>query len=252
MNTYKKNVIQIEHHGRMVFGVLYMPEEKKSPVVIFCHGFNGNNTNFSTNREYLASKGIASFCFDFCGGSVNTKSDLMTSEMTIFTEKEDLCAVIDYFKNLDLIEKNNIFLFGASQGGLVAALTADEYTEDIKGLLLLFPAFCIPENWNNRFPTIDDIPDTVELWGVTLGRVFFETINGYDVFSRIGKYNKRVMIFHGEKDEIVPQESVEKAARLYQDVKIEIFPRERHGFSEQGNQRVIEMTYEFVKANSKE
>lgn len=252
MNTYKKNTVQIEHHGRKIFGVSYMPEgDKNIPIVIFCHGFNGINTDFSVNSEYLASKGIASFCFDFCGGSINSKSDLRTSEMTIFTEKEDLIAVIDYIKHIDLINKNNIFLFGASQGGLVSSLAADEYTEDIKGLLMLFPAFCIPDNWNDRFPTIDSIPDTVELWGVTLGRVFFEAIHGYDVFSQIGKYNKKVIIFHGDKDEVVPQEYVEKAASFYQEVEIEIFPGEGHGFSEQGNRKVNEMTYEFIKANSK-
>ncbi len=247
MSTYKKNMVQIEHRGRMLFGVLYMPEQvRKSPIVIFCHGFNGTHEDFDKNSDYLASRGIASLCFDFAGGSVNSKSDLMTTEMTIFTEQEDLCAVIDYIKHLDMIDTNNIFLFGGSQGGLVAALTADEYPEDIKGLLLLFPAFCIPENWNDRFPTIASIPDTVELWDVTLGRKFFETIHGYDIFNHIGEYNKEVIIFQGDKDVIVSQEYTEKAAKFYQNVKIEMFPGEGHGFSEQASQKVMEMTHKFV------
>jgi dipeptidyl aminopeptidase/acylaminoacyl peptidase len=254
MSSYRKNVVSIVHHDRRIYGVFYMPEEMKKapPIVIFCHGFNGNYTNFSTENEYLASKGIASFSFDFCGGSVNTKSDLRTTEMTIFTEVDDLCAVIDYIKDLDRIDQNNIFLFGGSQGGLIAALTAEEYMEEVKGVILLFPAFCIPDDWNHRYPTLDSIPAMTEIWEVPLGRGFVEAVHGYDVFSHIGKYNKKVMMFHGIEDEIVPVEYSEKAVGLYQEAELAVFPGEGHGFSEQGNHRVIEMTYEFVKVNSKE
>lgn len=248
MKTYKKNIIQIEHHGRTIYGISYMPEDiKKCPIVIFCHGFNGTNTDFATYSEYLASNGVASFCFDFCGGSVNSKSDLKTSEMSLFTEKEDLIAIIKNIKKWDPIDTNNIFVFGASQGGMVSALVADEYKEDIKGLLLLFPALCIPDNWNKKYPTLDSIPDTLEFWGVTLGRIFFETIHNFDVFSHIGKYDKNVMIFHGDQDKIVPLEYGEKAASIYPNANIEVFQGEGHGFSEAGNRRVIELTYEFIE-----
>ena len=133
---------------------------------------------------------------------------------------------------------------------LFTALVADEYEEQIKGILLLFPGLCIADNWNERFPTLDSIPDTEDLWGVTLGRVFFETIHGYDVFENIGKFSKSVLIFHGDQDEIIPIEYGKRATKLYPNAKIEIFAGEGHGFSEDGNRKVVEMTYEFVKANS--
>ncbi|HEX3022902.1 MAG TPA: alpha/beta fold hydrolase [Lachnospiraceae bacterium] len=249
MNSFKKNIIQIDHHGRMIYGVSYIPEDvQKCPIVIFCHGFNGTNVDFAVNSEYLASRGIAAVCFDFCGGSVNSKSELSTTEMTLFTEKEDLCAVIEEVKSWDTIDSDNIFVFGGSQGGMVSALVAEEHKDEIKGLLLLFPALCIPDNWNAEYPTLNSIPETRELWGVTLGRVFFETIHGFDVFNTIGKYDRKVLIFHGDKDGIVPLEYGEKAASIYPYVRIEVFEGEGHGFSEAGNSRVIEMTYDFVKA----
>jgi len=252
MSGYRRNEVSIKRSGRRIYGVFYMPEEqqKTPPIVIFCHGFNGNYTNFNTENEYLASKGIASFSFDFCGGSVYTKSDLRTTEMTIFTEVDDLCVIIDYIKGLYRIDQNNIYLFGGSQGGLIAALTAEEYIADVKGLLLLFPAFCIPDDWNHRYPAFESIPDTVEIWEVPLGRAFVEAIHDYDVFSHIGKYNKSVMLFHGIEDNVVPVEYSEKAVGLYQEAELVVFPGEGHGFSDQGNHRVIEMTYEFVKVNS--
>jgi dipeptidyl aminopeptidase/acylaminoacyl peptidase len=250
MDCFIKDTLKISHHGREIYGVFYKPEvEKECPIVIFSHGYNGTHVDFAMNSEYLASRGIASYCFDFCGGSVNSKSDLQTTEMTIFTEKEDLCAIIEYFKNRKEIDNNNIFLFGGSQGGLVTAMAAEEYLDDVKGMLLLFPAFCIPDNWNERFAKIEDIPETLELWGMTLGKVFFESMRGYDVFKHIGKFHKNVLIFHGDKDAVVALEYGSKASKMYPHSTIEVFEGEGHGFSEAGNRRVAEMTYDFVKEN---
>lgn len=252
MKNCTKNVVKIQHHGREIYGISYMPGSgKKCPVVIFSHGFNGTNTDFAMHSEYLAAKGVGAYCFDFCGGSVNSKSDLKTTEMSIFTEKEDLCAVIDTIKNWENVDRDNIFLFGGSQGGLVTALAADEYAEEIKGILLLYPAFCIADDWNVRFPTLTSIPDIHELWGVKLGRVFFESIHGYNVFEHIGKFHKNVLIFHGDQDKIVGLEYGERASKLYPHARIEVFSGEGHGFSTIGNKRVVEMTYEFVEANTK-
>lgn len=251
MDKCIKKVVKINHHNREIYGVSYLPTNKdKYPVVIFSHGFNGTNADFVMNSESLAANGIGAYCFDFCGGSVNSKSDLKTSEMTLFTEKEDLCAVIDAIKNWENVDSDNIFLFGASQGGLVTALVADECADQIKGILLLFPALCIADDWNRNFPTLESIPDEHDLWGVTLGRVFFETIHGYDVFKNIGKFNKNVLIFHGDQDEIVALEYGKRAAKLYKNAEIEVFQGEGHGFSEAGNKKVAEMTYEFVKTNA--
>jgi dienelactone hydrolase len=249
MNKCIKNMVNINHHGRKIYGVSYMPKNKeKCPVVIFSHGFNGSNNDFKMNSEYLAAKGVGAYCFDFCGGSVNSKSELRTSEMSIFTEKEDLCAVIDTIKGWDNVDIDNIYLFGASQGGLVTALTADDYEEKINGVLLLFPALCIADNWNEKFPTLESIPDIQEFWGTTLGRVFFESIHGYNIFEHIGRFHKDVLIFHGDKDEIVPIEYGNKASKLYPHANIEVFLGEGHGFSNVANKKVAEMTYEFVKA----
>lgn len=250
MMNYTQNDVYIKHNGRTIYGVSYVPDfEGEIPFVIFSHGFNGTNADFATYGKYLAKKGIGAFSYDFCGGSVNSKSDLKTTEMTIFTEKEDLCAVIDTIRNWEHVDCDNIYLFGGSQGGLVTALAAEEYEEKVNGIFLLYPAFCIPDNWNTRFPTLESIPDTCELWGVTLGRKFFESIHKYNVYEHIGKFGKHVFIFHGDKDEIVPHAYGMRGADLYPNVSIEVFEGEGHGFSEAASKKVIEMTYEFIKKN---
>ena len=251
MNPLNKKIIKISHNRREIYGVAYLPEiEKEYPIVIFSHGFNGTNRDFAMYGQYLAERGIGAYAFDFCGGSVSSKSTLKTNEMTIFTEKEDLSAVIEEVRTWEKVDKNNVFLFGGSQGGLVTALVAEEYEKETTGILLLFPAFCIAEDWTKRFPNYENIPEKVDLWGVTLGREFFQTIHKYDVYKNIGKYSKNVLIFHGDKDEIVSLDYSKKARDLYSNVKLEVFTGEGHGFSNTGNKKVVQMVEEFVKTNS--
>ncbi len=246
----KKIEMTIPHHEREVSGRLTLPEkEGKYPLVIFSHGYNGSKNDFEIMTDYLAQQKIASFCYDFCGGSVQDKSSLPTTQMTIFTEKEDLHAVVNALCKREELDSKNLFLFGGSQGGLVSALTAEEIKEKVRGLILLFPALCIAENWNERFPKIEDIPDTQELWGMTLGRVFFESIHGFDVYAHIGTFDKNVFVMHGDKDPVVSVEYSERLRRIYKNMEIEVFSGEGHGFTEAGNKKAAKLLAEFIKKN---
>ena len=95
----KKTEVRLVENGRELYGLLTTPEEEgKYPAVIFSHGYNGTGRDFEWMGEYLAANGVAAFCFDFCGGSVNSRSSMATTDMTIFTEKEDLHSVVRYIK----------------------------------------------------------------------------------------------------------------------------------------------------------
>ncbi|MDE7325067.1 MAG: alpha/beta fold hydrolase [Lachnospiraceae bacterium] len=248
----KKTEVRLRENERELYGVLMEPEgKKKYPAVIFSHGYNGSGKDFERMGEYLAQNGVAAFCYDFCGGSVNSRSSMATTDMTIFTEKEDLHGAIQYMKKSGAVDAENIFLFGGSQGGLVSALVAQEAKEDIRGLILLFPAMCIADNWNERFPKEEDIPQVQELWGMNLGKNFFMTLRGFDVYQHIGGYGRSVQVIYGENDPIVSLDYMEKLKTVYTDMKLDIFKGEGHGFSEEGNQRVVEMTLEFVRQKCK-
>lgn len=239
--------IKIPHNGRCSDAVFYKPEGvEKYPLVIFSHGYNGHKSDFDISAKYFASNGIGAICHTFCGGSTRDESGFGTTNMTLFTEKEDLIAIIEEVKKWENVESDKIFLFGGSQGGMVSAMTAEEREEDVAGLILLYPAFCIPDNWNERFKKVEEIPDKEELWGMELGRGFFETLHGYDVKERLGKYSKNVLILHGSEDAIVSYEYGKWAEETYKNVRLEIFNGEGHGFSEEGNRRMEAMTMYFV------
>ena len=238
--------ITITHHNRNISGNAFLPDKEKFPLVVFSHGFNGSGDNFRMQAETLAKNGIGAFIYDFCGGASGSKSDMHTYEMTVFTEKEDLLSVLNTVRAWQNVDSSNIFLFGASMGGLVSALAAEECADEIKGMILLYPALCVADDWNERFPDIDDIPHRYDLWGVPLGKCFFETLHGFDVFGNIGKYSGDVLIMHGEMDDIVPVEYSERAQEIYENSRLEIFQGEGHGFSAAGNDRVTQMLMEFL------
>lgn len=246
----KEQNITITHHGRKIAGKAYLPEKEKYPIVIFSHGFNGVGDDFKIQAEVLERNGIGAFTYDFCGGSVRSKSDMPTYEMTVFTEKEDLSAVLDTVKAWEHVDHHHIFLFGASMGGLVSALAAEEREDEINGMILLFPALCVADDWNERFPNVADIPERYDCWGVPLGRCFSETLHGFRIFEEIGKYSGDVLILHGDKDNVVPCAYSERAVELYRNSRLEIFPGEGHGFSVEANDKMAGLLTEFILART--
>jgi len=241
----------IKAGGRTVHGTAYLPDGQsgKIPFVIFSHGYNGSQTDLKKYAEYFALRGIGGVCFTFCGGSVRDKeSGLETTEMTLLTEKEDLLAVLAYvFQRADS-DGSNIFLAGGSQGGVVTALAAEEARERVRAVVLVYPAFCMWENWEGRYPLGSEIPERTELWGMSLGRGFFETIRKIKYPKAIGGYKGAVYLLHGTKDPIVPLAYSEQAKSLYQNAALEVLEGEGHGFSEAGANIAAEKIFGFISS----
>lgn len=232
--------MRIRADGRTVFGTFYDPEAGEArPLVIFSHGFNGSGKDFDAEARALAEHGYCAFCFDFCGGSLETRSDLTTREMTIGTEREDLGAVLEELSLDRRTDKKRIVLFGGSQGGLVTALVAADLPQDVAAVFLLFPALCIPDDWTRAFPNKDALPDEFSRWGVPLGREFVRSVHGLDVFAHIAAYRGHVRIVHGDADDVVPLSYSRRAQAAYADAELAILPGEGHGFSPAGNAEVL-------------
>lgn len=250
MGEFLKEEIIIEENNREIYGVRYLPKEvNKCPIVIFSHGYNGSNSDFYDNAEILAKNGIASYCFDFCGGSVRAKSSMKTEDMTIVTEKEDLKAVINRVKAWSEVDNDNIFLFGASQGGFISSLVADEYKDEIRGVILLFPAFCIPDNWTEKYESIDEIPEDIDFWGMKLGAGFIKSVYKFNIYDNIGKYDKKILFLHGDNDLVVPYEYTVDISKRYKNSDVIIFKGEGHGFSKEGNNKVSNVLLDFIEEN---
>lgn len=244
-----KEDMVINHHGREVFASLFYPENggvHRKPLVIISHGFGGCGSDHEWMAAELNQRGIACCCFDFCGGGNRSRSSLNTEQMTIFTEKEDLTAVLEEMEKRPQIDCQRIFLFGESQGGLVTALVAEEQRDHVSGMILLYPALCIPDDWQKRYPDLGEVPETLEWWDVNLSRRFVETIHDFHVFEEIGNYPGRVLLMHGGKDPVVPIAYTQKAFTRYQNAEYRIFPEEGHGFSMEAARRMFDEVVLFI------
>lgn len=240
--------IKIPHHGRRVDGRAYPPEgEGRFPVVIMSHGYNSHHLDMEHIAKYLVTNGIGAVCYTFCGGTLRDQSGFPTTEMTLFTEEEDLLAVLDEVRCWDWVDTERIYLFGSSQGGMVSALAAEERSDQIKGMILQYPAFCIADDWRKKFPLKEDIPEEIVLWDMTLGRVFAESIHDFVLEERTGGFDKKVLFIHGTDDDVVPISYSEKAAKRYLNARLEAFPGEGHGFTPEGDRRTAELTVAFVQ-----
>jgi uncharacterized protein len=206
---------------------------EKSPVVIFSHTFGGNGTDNRRMQRILIAGGVAVCSFDFRGGSgyKNGRSRGDMRSMSVFTQKDDLDIVIDLIKEQDGIDPEQIYLLGASQGGFVSALVASNRPEDIKGLFLVYPAMCIPDEARQRYASIDEVPDKIELMGLTIGKTYYQYLLDYNFKDELRKYRGKVFIFHGDQDEIADISYSEEAVKLYDNAKLYVMRGEGHGFS---------------------
>ena len=219
-----------ERDGNMIFGMMYYnsASSKKQPAVILSHSSSLTHEAMSGYALAIAKMGYAAYCFDFCGGSDKSKSDGKTDEMTVFTEVEDLRAVVKTVKSLDYVDSSNVCLFGSSQGGLVSALLADECPDDFAGMILFYPAFNIPE-MVKMFSGFGGFGDFGGM--MSMSEAYINSIKDFDVWSHIGKFSKPVCIIHGTADMIVPISNSEKAVGLYPSATLNKIEGANHGFN---------------------
>lgn len=254
VTVLEKYNVDVEEHrvtdgDDSIYGKIYTPTEEGTwPAVIMCHGYNGVGTDFATECTYFAENGYIAYAFDFCGGSTRSQSSGQTTDMTIFTEKENLIAVFNDIKELSNVDSDYMFLHGGSQGGFVASLAAEELADEVKGLMLYFPAYNIPYDWAEMYPDVDKIPEVIPSWmGMDLGKEFAVSIHDYMTFDHIGSYSKNVLILYGEKDTVVKRSYMDEAKELYENCELILYPDEGHGFSPAGVDKAKKELLQFMK-----
>lgn len=229
-----------QKNGKSIYGVISYPSNTPSlkkgakascGVAIISHGFNGTHHFGKDYFKTLNDLGYAVYTFDFPCGSVNSQSDNNTMEMSVSDEKQALKEIVAYFQKQKDIDKQKIVLIGESQGGLVSALAVSELKKQVSDLVLIYPALCIPDNWNARYPNVEDIPEVSEIWGVKLGKKFMMDIRPMKPFETIGNYKGRVLIVHGTDDKVVPLDYSKRAVETYNNAELKIINKAGHGFN---------------------
>lgn len=233
--------VNIQAGNGTIHGTLFIGNaEKSAPLIIFSHGLGDSASSGVTYANDLAKQGFSTYTFNFNHG---TMMDDMT-KMSIFTEEDDLKSVINHFEQNGY---TNIFLLGASQGGVVSAMSAANHPE-IKGLIMLYPAFILRDQMLQMFPD-HRFPETFNIMGITLGYQYLKNLPDYDLLEKVKEYSGPPLLIHGTSDSIAPISYSEKLIKEYQDARLVKIPGVGHGFYESALSTAKREIIDFVLKN---
>lgn len=227
--------------GNTLRGTLYLPEtEGRHPVIITSHelGSDSHREWWVNYSKHWASEGYVVVGFDFAGGGMESRSDGKTTDMSVLTEASDLEQVLDSIRNMDFADTNRIILAGGSQGGGVATIVAASHPQEIKALLLLYPAFYMPDNLHTLYPDPNNFPETDTRNGmITIGKRYINDMYDYDYFNDMRKYSGPVLIVHGDKDRVAPLSYSQRAVETFPNAKLYVLKGAGHVFIKEEQQK---------------
>jgi len=221
-DTYTVKEYDFDSNGKDIYARAFVPDvEGRVPLVIFSHGLGADARHEEEVQKTLAKAGIAVFSFEFAGGSssADPMSEGLTTEMSVLTEVQNLKDAIRIASGMEYVDPQKIYLMGSSQGGLVTALTAEEFT-NIQGLFLFYPAFSLPDDIRSSFPKLDEVPETFNLLGTKIGKKYITDIYDMDPYANLEKLGMPVHIYHGKDDNIVPITASQKALKRLKDARL--------------------------------
>lgn len=210
--------------GMQLVGMLHLPEgKKKSPIVIFNHGWTGNHLESHRIFRYtcieLCKEGIAGLRFSRRG---HGDSDGDFSDITVTGEIIDLKAAIDFVCTLPEIDAGRIGVIGYSHGGTIVICHAAE-DKRVKAVLTWASSSGDPLE---RYLETEEGRSRLEKWKkgetVTFSHVFTgiwqlkakfyeDLVENHDKFNNLNRVKEispsPVCFIHGENDPIVPERS---------------------------------------------
>ena len=219
MNTKR---FTVDNDGMKIQGIAYLPanstapaQVKKSPAIIMSHGYLSNLHNFEYFATQFAMIGYNVFTFNFCCGSDETDTELMsdgtTTNLCIEGEISDLITVYNYVSTRDYVKNDEIILWGESQGAFISGLSAARLQEKISKLVMIFPAVCIPDH--ARRGTLGGAsydpknpPELIYTERAMLSKVFVDDVKDMDAYSELAKYKGATLLIQGTCDSIVVPE----------------------------------------------
>jgi len=213
----------IDSDGIQLHAKLDRPDEsKKGPLCILVHGFTGHmeENHILAAQRAMNDAGVSVLRVEMYG---HGKSGGRFRDHTLYKWVTNALAVVEYARTLDFVTE--LYMCGHSQGGLLTMLIGGMCPDDFNAVLPLSPAWMIPEN--AREGTVlgtefdpEHIPEKIIRGDRELSGDYIRTAQTVHVEDAIARYKGRVLIVHGDRDDIVPYSYAEKAAELYRDAKL--------------------------------
>lgn len=169
----------------------YLPGDPERPLILFCHGNAGNISHRLDNLRLLHRLGVSVFIFDYRGYG---QSEGKASEAGTYSDARGALA---WLRERGWSQQRIVY-FGRSLGAGVAVQLAVE--QPPAGLILETPFSSIAAMGRHHNPIL------YRLLGWLLDA-------RYDNLAKIGQARVPLLMFQGDRDQIVPQDM---ARRLFE------------------------------------
>ena len=232
-----------------IWGKLYLPDgEGPFPAVIFSAGYRAPGTFYDAWARQLAANGYAAAIFDFAGSTGRTQSGGKPTELSVLSEASDLNVVIDSLAAMSEIDRENIFLFGHSFGGLVTTYVGCSRPDEIRGMLWLEPSVQLKDSAITAYPDLDAIPDIMYTPDF-LGKIFFIDLYSFDIFDLMPSYQNDVLLFAGTDPSalgVTYAEYYSRAVDTFPSAELVRVEGADHLFQEEAGEAMMELSLAFL------
>ena len=204
MNIKKKfqtKKVIFHSNGYKLIGTLHLPDVFPERVIVGSHGLasGADSPKQITLAEKCCENGIAFFRFDHrgCGESDGD----FKKDTTFDGRSNDLsCAIQTILDRKDV--GNRIALFGSSMGGAASISVFDRF--DIAAIGVLAAPVSLAQ--------IETTPAEIEDLFGSRALIFQDQLQ-FDISEKLKKL-KNIIIFHGDRDEVVPYKNAEEIYEL--------------------------------------
>ena len=220
-------------------GYLSIPaseDVKDKKLIVMPHGGPFARSSFSYNPyvQYFTMhgyyvlepnfRGSVGYGREFLTQGIGSIHDVMISDIA-----ESARWVVDNYK----INKDNVYIYGASYGGYAAILSALKYPDFYAAAASFAAPLDIAKQLKWYKKNDDDF--SYHFWKENIvanrKKSFVKSISP---IHKLGDIKIPVLIFHGDKDSVVPVSHAEAVSKIikkkkYKDIEVKMLKDERHG-----------------------
>jgi dipeptidyl aminopeptidase/acylaminoacyl peptidase len=232
---------EVLSRGQAMRGMVHRPVDfsaaRRFPAIIICHGFTGTRVEghrvFVKTARTLAAQGFVVARFDFIG-SGDSDGDFV--DATPETEIDDALQIIDWLRSQPGVDRTHIGMIGTSLGGLVTAI-ASSRSGHVHAICLWAATAHMGKRMEERTSGERAEHMREHGWfdhgGLRVDAAFIESAQRVKPLQEASRYDGKVLLIHGSKDDVVPVSEVHEYANAYSkcNPRVHIIEGADHGFN---------------------
>lgn len=232
---------------------------QKWPLIVMPHGgpFSRSYYGYDGHMQYFSTRGYAVLEPNFRGSTGYGVQHLLAGKQQIADLM--LADIADGVRTLikeNKVDPSQVYILGFSYGGYAAIMSAIKYPE----LYSAAVSAAAPLDLNEQLKHYkkEELWFAYEFWQDLIGvkqqgKKFVESISPY---QRVDDIKIPLLIFHGDRDNIIPKKQAEDFKKLVEkkklNIPVRIIQSEGHGWDlVSSNTYFVEKSVELFQANKK-